>query len=192
MLKLKYQASRIFNLLTVIILSSLCVLLNYLTTIDFHRLELPKDKPEFSATGLHGTLYSPQGIMLYQINAESGNQFPDNSRIKLYKLNLTAYSESNGNALETLTSNNGWVDPVTAHGFLGESVVITVFNQDPLQVVTVYTKEVQLDGQKRYANSSAPIFAKQHKNTISGLGFSVDYAQQLLTIYSKVKVIYAP
>ena len=62
MFRLKYQSSRLFNILTAIILSALCVLFNALTKIDFHKLELPKNKPEYSATNFQANLYTPQGV----------------------------------------------------------------------------------------------------------------------------------
>ena len=83
MLKLKHHSSRLFNVLTIVILTVLCLLLGHLTKINFHRLELPKDKPEFSSTGVIATLFSPTGALLYKVAAESGFEYPDNTKIFL-------------------------------------------------------------------------------------------------------------
>lgn len=189
-MNLKYQASRLFNLLTVVILCLLCVLLNDLTKINFHRLDLPRDKPEFSATGMRGNLYAPNGTLLYQFSAESGNQFPNSSKITLLKLSFTAYSESNASTSQQLTSANGWFDTKTSQGFLGESVEIIIANSQPQQVVRIYTHSIALDGIKRYAHSSAPIRATQGKSVLTGLGVSVDGIKQIITIESQVKIVY--
>lgn len=190
MLKLKYQSSRIFNVITVIVLTGLCLLLDNLTKINFHKLMLPTDKPEFSATGIDANMYSPNGARLYRLLAESGTQFPDSSKISLQNLVMQTFSESTSALAQQLNSNDGWVDTKTTLGYLGESVVITSFDKDPTKVIHVYTKEVHINGTLQFANSSAPISATQGKSIITGIGFSLDYTKKFLTIESNVKVIY--
>lgn len=190
MFRLKYQSSRLFNILTVIILSALCVLLNVLTRIDFHKLELPKNKPEYSATDFQANLYTPQGVLIYQVSAESGIQFPDSNRIVMQDLTLQTFNESTTQIAQQLTSKDGWLDNQTLLGFLGESVIITFFESVPSQNINVYTKNVNINGKTKFANSSAPIRAIQGKSILTGMGFSVDYDKKLLVIESNVKVIY--
>ena len=190
MFRLKYQSSRLFNILTVIILSALCVLLNVLTRIDFHKLELPKNKPEYSATDFQANLYTPQGVLIYQVSAESGIQFPDSNRIVMQNLTLQTFNESTTQIAQQLTSKDGWLDNQTLLGFLGESVIITFFESVPSQNINVYTKNVNINGKTKFANSSAPIRAVQGKSVLTGMGFSVDYDKKLLVIESNVKVIY--
>ena len=190
MLKFKYQSSRLFNLMTVIILSLLCVLLNYLTRIDFHRLQLPKNKPEFASSGILANLFSKNGKLLYRAMAESGLQYPDSSKIFLSNLNMQAFSESTELLQEKLTSNDGWLDTANSLGFLGESVVLTVSNVDPQYIINVYTRHVNLDAKRQLAYSSAPVRATRGKSVMTGIGFNVDYTKKLLTIESNVKIVY--
>ncbi|MBX9597362.1 MAG: LPS export ABC transporter periplasmic protein LptC [Burkholderiales bacterium] len=190
MFKLKYQSSRLFNALTVIILSGLCVLLNSLTRIDFHKLELPKNKPEYSATNFQANLYTPKGILVYQVSAESGTQFPNSNRIMMTDLILQAFNESTTQIAQQLTSKDGWLDNQSLLGFLGESVVITFFESVSAQNINVYTKNVNINGKTKFADSSAPIRAVQGKSVLTGIGFSVDYDKKLLVIESNVKVVY--
>lgn len=190
MFKLKYQSSRIFNTITVIVLTGLCLLLNSLTQINFHKLLLPNDKPEFSATGIDANLYTPDGARLYRLLAESGSQFPERSRIGLTNLTMQAFNESTGELAQQLTSNDGWVDSKTTLGYLGESVLIVSFDKDPQKSIQVYTKQVNINGTTKFANSSAPIRAIQGKSIMTGIGFSLDYNKKFLTIESNVKVIY--
>ena len=191
MSKLKYQSSRLFNGLTVVILSLLCVLLNYLTRIDFHRLELPKNKPAYLATGIVANMYNSQGLLMYRMQAESARQFPDSSRISLNTVTMQVFSESDGLMLDQLTSNDGWLDNVSNRGFLGQNVVVSILNKDPQQTVNIYTKEVKLNGITRYAASSAPVRVTQGKSVLTGIGFTADYEKKFLTIESQVKVVYA-
>lgn len=190
MFKLKYQSSRIFNVFTVIVLTGLCVLLNSLTQINFHKLELPKDKPEFSATGIAANLYDPQGKLLYRVLAESGIRFPDGENISLENLDFQSFNDKTKQLAQQLTSKNGWVDPQTSLGYLGESVVITSFDNDPQKIINVYTHDVSINGKTKFANSSAPIRATQGKSILTGNGFSLDYDKKFLVIESNVKVIY--
>ena len=190
MCRLKYQSSRLFNVLTVIILSALCVLLNALTKIDFHKLELPKNKPEYSATNFQANLYTPKGVLIYQVSAESGTQFPDSNRIMMQDLTLQTFNESTTQIAQQLTSKDGWLDNQSLLGFLGESVVITFFESVPAQNINVYTRNVNINGKTKFANSSAPIRATQGKSILTGMGFSVDYDKKLLVIESNVKVVY--
>lgn len=188
--RLRYQSSRLFNLLTVIILALLCVLLNYLTRIDFHRLELPKNKPEFSSTGIEANLYSKYGKLLYRALAESGLQYPDSSKVILYKLNMLAFSESTELLQEKLTSNDGWIDTASSLGYLGESVALTISNVDPKYIINAYTKHVHLDAKKQFIYSTEPILATRGKSIMTGNGFTVDYVKKIMTIESNVKIVY--
>lgn len=190
MFKFKYQSSRLFNLMTVIILSLLCVLLNFLTRIDFHRLELPKNKPEFASGGIVANLFSRNGKLLYRAMAESGLQYPNNSKIYLTRLDMQAFSESTELLQEKLTSNDGWIDTSSSLGFLGESVLLTVTNVDPGNIINVYTKHVHLDANRQIAYSSEAVRATRGKSIMTGNGFKVDYSKQLLTIESSVRIIY--
>ncbi len=188
--RLRYQSSRLFNLLTVIILALLCVLLNYLTRIDFHRLELPKNKPEFSSTGIEANLFSKHGKLLYRALAESGLQYPDTSKVILYRLDMLAFSESTELLQEKLTSNDGWIDTASSLGYLGESVALTVSNVDPKYIINAYTRHVHLDANRQFAYSLEPIRATRGKSVMTGIGFSIDYAKKIMTIESNVKIVY--
>lgn len=190
MFHIKHHSSRLFNILTIIILAGLCMLLGELTKIDFHKMELPKNKPEFAATGFEASLYSPQGALLYRVNAAAGNQFPDSNRILMKSIILQSYSESDTSLREQITSNDGWLDTKSSLGFLGESVVLTLSNPDPKQVVHVYTRNVDLNAKKKTATSSEPLRAVQNKSILTGIGFFVDYESKILIVESNVKVIY--
>lgn len=192
MFGLKYQSSKLFNLITAIILSVLCLLLAELTKIDFHKMELPKDKPVFSATGISANLYESNGHLLYDVYAESGVQFPDSSVIELREITVKSYVESTGELSQQLTSNDGWIDTKTSKAFLGESVVITVMSKDPKQIIHAYTRDVNIDALTKKVVTVAPIRATQGQSVLTGIGVSLDYDKQFLTIESNVKVIYVP
>lgn len=190
MFKIKYQSSRLFNILTVVILAGLCVLLNNLTQIDFHRLELPKNKPEFSATGILINLYNSSGSLLYKVEAESGVQYPETNKILLSKLKLQAFNESTTTLQEKLTSDDGWIDHTTSLGFLGNNVVLTIVNPDPAKIIYVYARDVNLNAKTQFVISSAPVRATQGKSVLTGVGFNINYKKKLLTIESNLDIIY--
>ena len=131
MIKFRYHSSRLFNVLTVILLAGLCLLLNELTRIDFQRIELPKNKPEFSATDFQANLFSPQGDLLYRVNAATGKQFPDSTKIAMQQVDVQAFGESNSQMHEQITSSDGWLDTKSTLGFLGENVIMTLNESDP-------------------------------------------------------------
>lgn len=192
MFGLKYQSSKLFNLITAIILSVLCLLLEELTRINFHRMDLPKDKPVFSATGISASLYESNGHLLYNVYAESGNQFPDSSVIELHQITVKSYVESTGDLSQQLMSNDGWIDTKTSTAFLGESVEIMVMSKDPKQIIRAYTHDVNIDATTKKVVTSAPIRATQGQSVLTGVGVNLDYDKQFLTIESNVKVIYVP
>ncbi|MDD3266167.1 MAG: LPS export ABC transporter periplasmic protein LptC [Burkholderiales bacterium] len=187
---LKAKSSHLFNFFTGLVLSILCLLLNYLTHIDFKKLSLPKDKPAFSATGINASLYESNGVMLYDFMAESGTEFPDSNVINLSYLTVKSFDKDKSNLTQQLTSNNGWVDTKTSQAFLGDNVVITIFNVDPSQNIIIKTKNVSIDSHAKVANTSEKIQATQGKSILTGNGVKVDYDKQILTIESNVKVIY--
>lgn len=186
----QYQSSKIFNTITIAVLCFLCLLFKELTKINFHKLELPKNKPEFSTTGFSANLYGENGDLMYHVDAESGIEFPDSDQIHLNKIVMEAYSESTGVMAQKLTSNDGWLDHSKSIAFLGESVEIVNTNQDPSQAIHVYTKNIHIDGKLKTADSDAPIKAVQGKSVLTGNGVYVDYEKQLLKIKSNVKVVY--
>lgn len=187
---LKARASHLFNFFTGLVLAILCVLLNYLTHIDFKKISLPKDKPAFAATGINASLYESNGTMLYDFMAESGTQFPDSSVINLSNLIIKSFDKDKNILAQQLTGNNGWVDTKTSQAFLGESVVITIFNPDPTQTIKINTKNISIDGHAKLAHTVEQVRAVQGKSILTGNGVKVDYDKQILTIESNVKVIY--
>lgn len=191
MLKIiRYNSSRLFNLLTIIVLSCLCLLLNQLTQIDFNYINLAKNRPEFSATGVNIELFDPKGLQLYKVRAENGIQYPSSTKILLKKLQITEYNKSTGILNRTLFADDGWIDSKTEQGFLGENTKLVITDPDPNRNSTIYTKNIAIDWQRRYLSSNAPVRVVQGKNVLTGVGFSFDYEKQFITINSKVKIIY--
>lgn len=187
---LKAKSSHLFNFFTGLVLAILCLLLNYLTHINFKKLSLPKDKPAFAATGINASLYESDGTMLYDFNAESGTQYPDSDVINLTNLTVKSFDKAKNTLTQQLTSNDGWVDTKTSQAFLGSNVVITIFNVDPSQAIKINTQNISIDAHAKVAHTNEKIQATQGKSVLTGNGVKVDYDKQILTIESNVKVIY--
>lgn len=174
-----------------IVLSAMCLLLNHLTQIDFKKLKLFKDKPEFTAQGFEVKIFQPTGGLLYRVTAESGMQYPDDDKIHLYNFDIHEYSKQVLD-LETVhvEANDGWLNEKDQTYFLGQNINLTINNADPKKVIVIKTKNVNIDGVKQIADNNDAFIASSDKSSLSGVGFTIDYKNQTLFVKSRVKVIY--
>ncbi len=190
-MKNRYQGSRTFQAFTIILLCALCILLNFLTKINFHKSELPSDKPEYNAEGIDGRVYDrTTGKLQYKLLSKKLWQYPNQDNINLQDFILYSYYESSDKIQYQVNSNDGWVNNSKKIGFLGESTVIVADNPDPLQIIYIYTSKVNLDLNKNFLDSEAPTKATQDKSVAFSTGFSYDKEKQFLTLKSKVRIIY--
>lgn len=186
----KLYSSKAFQFFAIMIISSLCLLLNSLTTINFHKMELPKTHPQYNAKGISGSVYNQAGKILYNMQSVYAWEYPDDDKIYLTSLKIDMYNESSDLIAYDVTSKDGWINHITKIGHLGESTVVVVANPDPAQVVTMYTKDVDLNMDKNTFTSNAATRAIQGKSSVYSEGFSYDNAKHFLILNSKVRVIY--
>ncbi len=185
----KLYSPRVFRFFTIFLMASLCLLLNSLTQINFTKIKFPKDTPEYTASGVSGKIYNDNGTLMYQLKSEGAWQFPDNERLFMKNLTATTYNESNGIIKYNLTSNDGWINYNKKIGFMGKNSILTLNNQDPLQITKIFGDQINLDLNKNYFWSNSDIKAVQNKSIVTGHGFSYDQNTQFLTINSSAKVI---
>ena len=190
-MKHRYQGSRTFQVFTIILLSILCILLNFLTKIKFDKTSLPLDKPEYNALGVDGRIYNNvTGKLQYKLISDKGWQYPSQNKINLQDFTIYTYYESSDKIQYQLSTHDGWVDNTKKLGFLGESTVLVVDNLDPLQIIHIYTSMVNINFNKNFLDSLLPVKATQNKSIVYATGFSYDKEKQFLILKSKVKVIY--
>lgn len=197
----RYYSPRIFRFFTIIIMVVLCLILNTLTKINFNKMELPKNQPEYNATGAIGKIYNGTGQLMYQMMSGSAWKFPHDDRVYMQAIHAFVYTESTGAVKYEVTSNDGWVNFTAQIGLLGKNSVLTVANKDPKQVIVIYGSQVHIDLTKNYIYSSEDVKAVEDKKVVSGHGFTYDVKTQFLKLggesvpagakpNAKVKVIY--
>jgi len=84
----KLYSSKSFQFFAIIIIASLCLLLDTLTRINFNKIELPKNSPEYNAEGISGGVYNKSGKLLYSLKSKFAWQFPDDKKIYMKNLEL--------------------------------------------------------------------------------------------------------
>lgn len=186
----KFYNSRAFQFFAIIIISSLCLLLDQLTRINFNKIDLPKDRPEYNAKGVDGRVYSNAGKLQYKLLSNEAWEFPDNDRIYLRKFKIYMYNESNDNIKYELDADDGWFNNVNKTGNLGLNAVLTVESSEPNKIIHFYGSHINLDLNKDIFTSKENAHAIQGKSSIYSTGFSYDNNAKFLTLDSKVKVIY--
>ncbi|MCE3269068.1 MAG: lptC [Burkholderiales bacterium] len=186
----KFYSSRAFTAFAMIIMGVLCLLLDTLTRINFNKIELPKNRPEYNAKGVDGKVYAKNGKLLYSLKSNTAWQFPENNRIYLKDLNIKLYKESSDEIAYDLSSNDGWVDHINKLGYLGESTILIVMDKDPTKISRIFTSKVDLDLNKNKFKSNENVRVTQGKNVLTGRGFTYNRDQQFLEINSKVSITY--
>ena len=186
----KYYSSKTFQFFAIVIISSLCVLLDTLTKINFSKMDLPKNHPQYNALGIEGSVYNKRGRLLYNLTSSEGWEYPDDEKIFLRSLKLNVYSESSDVVKYVVTSDDGWVNQSTKVGKLGDNTVATITDPDPAKTVVMYATAVDLDMDKQIFSSQAEAHATQGKSVIYTHGFSYDNNKQFLVLNSKVRVVY--
>lgn len=216
----KFYSSKAFQFFAIAIISSLCLLLNSLTIINFHKMELPKTNPQYNAVGIDGSVYNTNGKLLYSMQAESAWEYPNDDKIYLKKLAIEMYDESKDWANYTMSSNSGWIDRVNKTGYLGESTIVTVSNSGGVgsisgnpragdhgaeksgteksgagdleseKVIHIYSENINLNLEKNTFGSNAIAHVEQGKNSLYTQGFSYDNNKHFLILESKVRIVY--
>ncbi len=187
----RHYSSKTFQFFAIIIISSLCVLLNSLTQINFNKINLPKNSPQYNAYGIDGSVYNKDGHLLFNLISNEGWEYPDDNNVFLHQLKLSMYNESSDQVKYIVTSDNGWINRITKVGKLGKNTLATITDTDPEKTVIMYAENVDLDLDKQVFSSESDAHATQGKNVVYTHGFSYDNKKQFLVLNSKVKVIYA-
>lgn len=194
----KFYSSKAFQFFAIAIISSLCLLLNSLTIINFHKMELPKTNPQYDALGIDASVYNKNGKLLYGMQAESAWEYPNDSKIFLKKIAIEMYDESKDLANYTMSSNSGWIDRITKTAYLGESTIVTISNSEKPgagkpeleKIIHIYSESINLNLEKNTFSSNASAHVEQGKNSLYTRGFSYDNNKQFLILESKVRIVY--
>lgn len=183
--------SKFFQTATIIIISCLCVLLNHLTKINFTKIELPRNYPEYTAKYASGKVYNKNGKLIYKLTTNSAYEYPNDNRIFLRDFNLQIFAESSNTVKYQITGDNGWIDSHTQQGELGANITITIYNQAQTD------KNIRLQGSNIKLNLAKNIFSSKNfakatvgSNYVMTTGFNFNNASGVLNLNSKVELLY--
>lgn len=185
----KYYSSRSFQFLAIIILSSLCILLNELTRIHFSQINFSKNLPEYKASGVNAKLYNKDGKLLYQLISDNAWKYPLDDKLNLQNFTIYIYDESKPTIKYNIKALNGWFNYTTKMGYLGESTLITVPG-DSNKEIKLYGSNISLDLNKNYFYSKDYTLVTQGLNSVSTIGFNYDHTRGLLNLKSNVNLNY--
>ncbi|TXH58668.1 MAG: LPS export ABC transporter periplasmic protein LptC [Bacteroidia bacterium] len=186
----RFYSPRYFRFFIVILLSLLCILLNSVTKINLYKMELPKDKPAYSAYGVVGSVYTKSGKLLYKLSSEEGWRYPDDERIYIKDYQGIIYDESSDLMKYQITGQDGWFNNNTHVAFLDKDIKVVVANKDPLKVATIYGSRIEVALDKKILKSREDVRAFQGKDAVYAHGFSYDDNTKILILESNVKIIY--
>lgn len=186
----KIYSSRTFTAFAMVIMGGLCLTLDTLTRINFSKIELPKNAPEYNARGVSGSVHNRTGKLLYNLTSDTAWQFPEDKRIYMKMLGIKVYKDTSDDIKYDLTSNDGWINHTDKLGYLGHNTQLVVADKDPAKIIQVEGYAIDLDLNKNIFSSNEDVQARQAKSVLTGHGFSYDRERQFLEIKSKVRITY--
>ena len=187
----KYHSSKLFQFITLVVISGLCLLLDTLTKIHFNQAVLPKNSPEYSVIGADGSVYSKTGKLLYRFVGSNAWKYPKDKRIYLQNLKIYFYDKTTDQVNYQIQANNGWVDSDNKFGVLDKNVIATVIGKSSSPDITLYGNNVSMDLNKNLFMSNNDVKVIRSLSSLTAHGFSYNNDQKFLTLNSKVRVIYA-
>jgi LPS export ABC transporter protein LptC len=186
----KLYSSRSFQFFAIIIIASLCLLLDSLTKINFTKIELPKGSPEYNAKGVDGSVYNKSGKLLYNLKSDFAWQFPGDKRIYMKNLHIYMYSESSDVLTYEIVGDDGWINHSSKLGKLGKHAIITAYDKSPRKTIKIYGRDINLDMNTNLFVSKENVRATQESSVVTSHGFEYAHNLKFLTLKSKVRVIY--
>jgi LPS export ABC transporter protein LptC len=186
----KFHSSKAFQFITLVVISSLCILLDTLTKIHFSQAKLPAHTPEYSATGIDGSVFNKSGRLMYHVDSDSAWQYPNDKKIYLKKIKILFYNKETGVLDYQISSDDGWVDESNKFGFLKTNVIAIISAKKNEPVTTMYGSNVNLNFKDNIVSSEDNMKAIRAKSTVTSHGFNYDSDKKFLTLMSKVSVLY--
>lgn len=186
----KHHSSKFFQFITIIIISCLCLLLDSLTKIHFNVSSLPKNSPKYRAMGATALVYSKSGKLLYRMNSVEALKYPDDKKVYLNKVQLYFYDNKTGLLAYQINGDDGWVDENNRLGWLGHNVVAVIVGDNKNPATTIYGSNINLDLKNNEFTSKEFVRAVEGKSTLTATGFNYNKNTDVLTLNSKVRVMY--
>lgn len=186
----KYHSSKFFQLITLIVISSMCLLLDTLTKIHFSHSSLPRNSPEYTAYGADGEVFDHSGKLLYRVVSYKAWKYPNDQKIYLKKVQIYFYDKKSDAITYHISGDDGWMDEGNKMGLLGKNVVAVISGDKKTSPITFYGNQVHIDMKKNLFTSNNDVKAVQAKSILTAHGFSYNSDQEFLILNSKVRVFY--
>jgi LPS export ABC transporter protein LptC len=186
----RYYSSKFFQIITMVIISSMCILLDALTKIHFSHSILPTNEPEYTATGADGSVFAKNGKLLYRLTSDKAWQYPHDKKIYLKNVHVYFYNKTTDALDYQITGDDGWVNTETKTGMFGKNVIVIMSATSNEAETRFYGSMVNMDLDKNLFYSNENIKVVNQKSNVTAHGFSYTSDNQFLTLNSKVRVFY--
>lgn len=183
----KYYNTKLLQFITILILSSLCIVLNYLTEFKISTQTLAPNIPQYNMQGINATVYNKNGKLTYSFFASDGISYTNNNRLYLTNLDFKSYFESSNLLEYHLTSNDGWLNRDKV-GFLGKNAQLYVFS-NPKSTTHISGTNIDIDLNNNMIKSKDKVLI-QNNNNLEGTGFIYNIKTGFLQLLSNIKINY--
>lgn len=183
----KYYNAKLLQFTTILILSSLCIVLNYLTKFNLTSQTLPANIPQYNVNGINAVVYNKNGKLTYSFLATSGVSYTNNNKLYLTNLDFKSYFESSNLVEYHLTSDDGWVNRDKV-GFLGKNAQLFVFS-NPQNTTYISGTNIDIDLNANTIKSKDKVLI-QNNNKLEGTGFIYNIKTGFLQLLSNIQINY--
>ena len=189
---LNFNSSRLLQTFTITFISLLCVLFNSLTFVNYHKFGFTKNNSQYIAKGIRGSLYDSKGFELYSVKSTYAFKYSSDERLFLNNLFLESHQNNSLFVKYQLFTKTAWINNQLQLIFMGKDTFLKVNNIDQKKIINIHGDNIFVDIKKNIVYGYEYIVATQWHNKLYSKGFKYDNKLQLLTLESKVKVIYEP
>lgn len=141
---------------------------------------------EYYANNFTVTVTDENGMLKHRLQAVSMNHFSDRNISELEKPVVTIFNPTKPPWV--IQSDTGTVSPNGTHIFFGGDVFIDREGTTNLRPVKIVTKNLQVEPEKRYAETDEQADIFSEPDNVSGIGMRVFFSNPIhLTLLSKVR-----
>lgn len=143
-------------------------------------------EPDYFIRGLEATITGTDGSPRHRLNAEELTHYPDGDLTTLQTPAMTVFRDDGD--LWQLKAKEGEARGGMQQLTLSDSVVLAQTGKQPF---TLETERLQIDTERRYAESDAAVTLRAPSSTIEGVGMQAFAEEQRLRLLNSVRGRYA-
>jgi LPS export ABC transporter protein LptC len=180
---------KLINVLVIIVLSLLCLAFDKLTNVNLMVLNFKKAQYFLNSYHTKLSIYS-HGHIKYIISADNMQLQSDINRFKCFHCYFIQYDELNHKISMSLVSDKAQYDIdqqiLVADGHLH----LSTFAQNQQNNINAFTDHVTIKTAINTVYGNNYINIVQNNNSLSGIGFNIDYNKKIMNLHSHVKLSY--